>query len=283
MRAAPKGPGIAVLHQSRRINLSHLRHPVAYATGTDPDQPIRDCGLPAGPWCPDTDPVLRQTVLSFRVMSLPLRLQAIHLAALVSVLVHAGALIEIGQRYTAAGKRPDMPVVTFRAVITTPKPQARPQPAPEPGPVRQPKARRPVVRKKPPPKPKTIVRTETVAAPVPAPPATPPVATRPEPEAPLGMISVVKQQQDYTQKILHRIEQHKRYPLAARRRRLTGTVMLSLRLGAEGRIESLRCVTGSRLLCRAAEQATRAAAPFPPLPDGTHTLAFEYRMRFRLH
>ena len=216
-------------------------------------------------------------------MSLPLRLQAIHLAALVSVLVHAGALIEIGQRYTAAGKRPDMPVVTFRAVITTPKPQARPQPAPRPKPVHRPKTRRPVVRKEPPPKPKTIVRTKTVAAAVPPPPATPPVATQPEPEAPLGMISVVRQQQDYTQKILQRIEQHKRYPPAARRRRLTGTVLLSLRLDAEGRIESLRCMDGARLLCRAAERAAREAAPFPPLPAGTHNLAFDYRMRFRLH
>ena len=216
-------------------------------------------------------------------MSLPLRLQAIHLAALVSVLVHAGALIEIGQRYTAAGKRPDMPVVTFRAVITSPKPQARPRPAPKPRPVRRPKAPRPVVRKKPPPKPKTIVRTETVAAAVPPPPATPPVATRPEPEAPLGMISVVKQQQDYTQKILKRIEQHKRYPPAARRRRLTGMVMLHLQLTADGRIADLQCREGTPVLCRAAERAARDAAPFPPLPEGTRQLSFDYRMRFRLH
>ncbi len=97
------------------------------------------------------------------------------------------------------------------------------------------------------------------------------------------MVSVVTRQQDYTQRVLQRIEQHKRYPPSARRRRITGTVTLALRLSADGRIEALNCQRGTPVLCRAAERAARNAAPFPPLPSGTRHLAFEYRMRFRLH
>jgi len=97
------------------------------------------------------------------------------------------------------------------------------------------------------------------------------------------MVSVVTMQQDYTQQVLQRIEKHKRYPPAARRRRITGTVTLALRLSADGHIEALDCRSGTPVLCRAAERAARNAAPFPPLPTGTGHLAFEYKMRFRLH
>ncbi len=97
------------------------------------------------------------------------------------------------------------------------------------------------------------------------------------------MVSVVTLQRDYTRRILQRIERHKRYPTAARRRRLTGSVTLSLRIAADGHIETLHCLSGTSVLCRAAERAARDAAPFPPLPAGTRHLAFEYRMRFRLH
>ena len=97
------------------------------------------------------------------------------------------------------------------------------------------------------------------------------------------MVSIVTLQRDYSRQILQRIEQHKRYPAAARRRRITGTVTLYLQLDADGRIRTLRCTRGTALLCRAAERAARTAAPFPPLPKGTQQLSFDYRMRFRLH
>ena len=88
---------------------------------------------------------------------------------------------------------------------------------------------------------------------------------------------------DYTREILKRIERHKQYPAAARRRRLAGSVTLNLHLAADGRIAALRCLKGPRLLCRAAERATRAAAPFPPLPAGMAPPVLDYRMRFRLY
>ncbi len=210
------------------------------------------------------------------------RIEAIHLAALLSVLVHAGALVEIGQRYTRLGERETMPVVTFQAEIAPP-PAAKPEPPPAPPPPVRPKPRPKPVAQKPQPRP----RPQPESKPEPSPPA-PPAATPPPPDAvappsPPALVAVVARQQDYTQQILQRIERHKRYPPAARARRISGRVTLSLRLDADGRITDLRCTEGSRLLCRAAEKAARAAAPFPPLPAGTLQLAFEYRMRFRLH
>ncbi len=97
------------------------------------------------------------------------------------------------------------------------------------------------------------------------------------------MVSIVAMQQDYTHKVLQRIERHKRYPSAARRRRIAGTVSLQLVLTADGQIADLRCREGTPMLCRAAERAARQAAPFPPLPEGTHQLSFDYKMRFQLH
>lgn len=218
-----------------------------------------------------------------------LRIQAIHLAALASVLVHAAVLVDLGRQYTVLGKHRETPVVTFQAVIAPPR--ARP-PAPTPPPVPETVTKQPAAPPvRPPPRPVPARRAETEPEPAPEPlrpaPPPPPAVARAEPEtAPpvaIAVASVVRRQQDYTQQILQRIEQHKRYPSAARRRRLTGTVTLALRVAADGRLVAVRCLKGTPILCRAAARAAQAAAPFPPLPAGTRHLAFEYRMRFRLH
>lgn len=67
--------------------------------------------------------------------------------------------------------------------------------------------------------------------------------------------------------IRRRIERALVYPPLARARGLTGETEVEFTIGADGHPVGLRTVrsAGSELLDRAAEQAVRDAAPFPPL------------------
>jgi len=222
-----------------------------------------------------------------------LRIQAIQLSVLVSVLVHAAILFDIGRRYTAMGKPRETAVVTFQAVIVEPSrhksvssPPAKVKTEsvpPKPSVPRRRPRPVPIAKTRSVPKPKPARRQPSPPPPVSKPTRIAKPAKIPKPVPQATMVTVTAMQQDYTRKILRRIEQHKRYPPAARLRRLTVSVTLSLRVAADGHIESLRCRTGTAVLCRAAKRAVREAAPFPPLPDGIGHLAFEYRMRFRLY
>lgn len=70
----------------------------------------------------------------------------------------------------------------------------------------------------------------------------------------------------YHQAVRLRIEREKRYPAQARRRQVQGRVTLDFSLGAGGELRACRVArsSGNPDLDRAAQEAVRRAAPFPP-------------------
>ena len=76
--------------------------------------------------------------------------------------------------------------------------------------------------------------------------------------------------QDYFNTVRARIERHKHYPLAARRRRIEGTAAVRFVLHPDGRATDAAPADPSRhrLLNQAALKAVRDASPFPKPPAG---------------
>lgn len=80
------------------------------------------------------------------------------------------------------------------------------------------------------------------------------------------------------------LERHKRYPAAARARRVTGTVQYTFNIDAAGNISNVRITrsSGSEILDSALLQLMRAASPAPPPPPGSPTTiraALDYTLR----
>jgi protein TonB len=85
----------------------------------------------------------------------------------------------------------------------------------------------------------------------------------------------------YLARIHALLSRHQRYPAMARRRGLEGSVLLQLRIGADGRIESARAGRGApKLFARSALDAVDRAGRFPAPPGGP--LAIEVPLRFQL-
>ncbi|MFW6373007.1 MAG: energy transducer TonB family protein [Thermodesulfobacteriota bacterium] len=76
--------------------------------------------------------------------------------------------------------------------------------------------------------------------------------------------------QDYFTTVRARIERHKHYPFAARRRRMEGAVAVRFILHPDGRVTDAAPAdpSGHRLLNQAALKAVRDASPFPQPPAG---------------
>jgi protein TonB len=72
----------------------------------------------------------------------------------------------------------------------------------------------------------------------------------------------------YLNMVRLRIEQHKKYPESARKRRIEGRTTVRFVIRPDGGVEALEVVTsaGSPALDRAATEAVRAASPFPSPP-----------------
>ena len=107
-----------------------------------------------------------------------------------------------------------------------------------------------------------------------------------QPAAPLqqaSITSIVEIQQSYILQALEKIEEQKTYPIQARRRRISGSVTISIQVNSTGVIEKLECLKGPASLCRAAINVAEKAQPLPALPEGTNHLAFEYQMQYKLH
>ncbi len=209
-------------------------------------------------------------------------IKAIHVTAILSVLTHAALLYEMGG-VTSAGNRPAAQasrMIYIQANLNPPaeipEPETEQQVEPPPEPLLQSKETSKVKAQEKPRKKKTAKRTKSDK----------PSSTAVQPAAPLqqaSIASIVEIQQSYILQALEKIEQQKSYPMQARRRRISGSVTLSIRLKATGAIETLECLQGPASLCRAAVTAAEAAQPFPALPQGTSQLAFEYQMLYKLH
>lgn len=74
----------------------------------------------------------------------------------------------------------------------------------------------------------------------------------------------------YYEAVRLRIEREKRYPPPARRRQIEGRVTMDFSLGPKGDLQACRVAqsSGNPDLDRAALEAIRRAAPFPPPPAG---------------
>jgi TonB family protein len=83
-----------------------------------------------------------------------------------------------------------------------------------------------------------------------------------------------------------RLAQHRVYPAAAQRRGLEGQVMVALRIGRDGSVQSLAVhrSSGEMLLDEGALETVRRASPLPPLPENLpeSTLDVELPLFFRL-
>ncbi|OGQ88299.1 MAG: hypothetical protein A2512_03060 [Deltaproteobacteria bacterium RIFOXYD12_FULL_56_24] len=87
----------------------------------------------------------------------------------------------------------------------------------------------------------------------------------------------------YLAGLLAHIEAHKFYPLAARRRRLEGTVQVRFTLEAGGMISNLEVSDGEPILEQAALEAVEHAMPLPAPKGAAQTpLPISYRMSFQL-
>lgn len=85
----------------------------------------------------------------------------------------------------------------------------------------------------------------------------------------------------YLSRIHRMLSRHQRYPVTARRRGIEGSVLLELRIGADGRIERAAVRGGApRLLAKSALDAVDRAGRLPAPPGGA--LAIEVPLRFQL-
>ena len=160
-----------------------------------------------------------------------------------------------------------------------PEPESEPEPEPLPEPKLQP-------RSEPQPRPKLEPKTErkpkAKVTPRAAPPQPPPPSSTPEPKS--GPANAVELKQRYLASLLAKIEAHKTYSGAARRRAIQGNVDVSFQVGCDGSVSELNMPNGHKLLKSSAVQALKSAQPFPRPPPGiecpvpvSYAMAFELR------
>lgn len=184
---------------------------------------------------------------------------------LLAVGLHAAAMV-VPVAWPKRERAPETPEVVLRfsapppAPLTPPEPevappQAKPKRRPRPRPKPSPDAHRPT----PPPEP---------AAEPPAPPSPPPAPSPPEPvrAPPAPHPGDVRR---YGRGVYRSMLPHRRYPLAARKLRLEGRVLLRVRLRRDGRVLAARVhqSSGHKVLDDEALRMLAAAAPFASFPE----------------
>lgn len=211
-------------------------------------------------------------------------LRVIHLAVMLSILAHGALLLEFGGTSSAGKQATTKPsrMVYMQAnlkppaepaqpeIEQSPEPPVEPEPLVSPHETGQSKPVKKLEKKK-------IAKRSSSSE---------PNSSAIQPSAPLqqsSFTSIVESQQSYILQALEKIEEKKSYPMQARRRRISGSVTLSIRINSNGLIEQLECRQGPVSLCRAAVSTAEKAQPLPALPKGTNHLAFEYQMLYKMH
>jgi protein TonB len=115
------------------------------------------------------------------------------------------------------------------------------------------------------------------------------IAAEPAVALPAGALSAALGAVDrstYFDMVRQRIEHHKRYPLAARKRQVQGKVILRFTISEKGDLKNVNVLRSSKNsdLDQAAMDAIRSAAPYPPPPRdlGQQELALELAIFFEL-
>jgi periplasmic protein TonB len=222
--------------------------------------------------------------------------------------VHAAALAALVQASAAPRAEPE-PIVRVQLVpmVDTPAPgPPAPAAAPAPpAPERSAPPRRVAVRPAPrAPAPRSDPAPAAIPKPIEPAPAAPPDTPGAASDAPAGGMGVDVASAPpagghgtgagngagpgggdeiaaYLARIHALLSRHQRYPAMARRRGLEGSVLIQLRIGADGRIESARAERGApKLFARSALDAVDRAGRFPAPPGGP--LAIEVPLRFQL-
>ncbi len=90
----------------------------------------------------------------------------------------------------------------------------------------------------------------------------------------------------YLNLVRQQIDQHKRYPLFARKKHIEGLVGLKFVISRDGSVKGIHVVQSSRysVLDEAAVEAVKNANPFPPFPEeiGVPLLTIEVPVSFQL-
>ena len=202
-------------------------------------------------------------------------------AAVISVTVHAAAVVYLGQYDTPLSNQPQSTVSLMRISLAPARPAA-PEPAPEPPP--EPETR-PVPEPPPPP---PVPKPEVKKKPLPEPVIEPPPANTDVPEtaelieeqiaaseyvqAPvdkpaLAQVALQDERESYLLRLLAHIDNHKFYPRTARRRGVEGEIQVAFYLHTDGSISDLQITGGSKVLRKAAKQAVQRALSLPPPPE----------------
>ncbi len=128
------------------------------------------------------------------------------------------------------------------------------------------------------PDPSAIVLQRIAPTLIPPPPPAPPVAAaEPMPEttapqsqpAPPASRAASDAEASWEAQLLAHLEQHRRYPAAARARRAEGVAHVQFRMNRQGQVLSaeIQRSAGSAALDRAALETLRRAQPLPAIPD----------------
>ncbi|HUN13184.1 MAG TPA: energy transducer TonB [Rhabdaerophilum sp.] len=89
--------------------------------------------------------------------------------------------------------------------------------------------------------------------------------------------------EEWQRKIFAQVVRHKRYPEAARAKRLTGETLLAFRIDRQGQVSDLRVLrsSGSAVLDKAAVAVIERANPLPPPPAQLSDRALELSLPMR--
>lgn len=211
-------------------------------------------------------------------------------AAVISITVHATAVVYIGHNNIPLSNQPQSSVSLMRISLAPARPAAQepdPEPPPEPETIPEPEPPPPLPIQKPVPKP------EPVRKPLPEPePVTEPVPTsseEPETAEPieeqtatssyaeaivdkpaLEQVTLEDERESYLLRMLAHIDSHKYYPRKARRRGMEGEVQIAFYLHKDGSISDLQVRGGNKVLCRAAKQAVQKSLSLPSPPESMH-------------
>lgn len=175
--------------------------------------------------------------------------------------------VEIGLGLLGDLGEADQDVAPTPAVSPPPPEQVQPPPEQvQPPPEQAPVAIAPTPSQPPAPR---QAASETAPAETPAAPATPPQqkrgAGRASTDAAGASPGVAL---SYAARLAAHLNRHKRYPLAARRRREEGVVELRLLIGRDGTVIQGRVsLPGPKALSEAALRMLEEAKPLPPFPD----------------
>jgi len=103
-------------------------------------------------------------------------------------------------------------------------------------------------------------------------------------EAMLDEGLIEQERQRYLAEVMAHIERFKRYPKTARRRGMTGEVMVRFMLMPDGSVRGVAAYNGPELLLAAARESVEKASPMPAPPKKVHCpMECEFRIRFNLN